>query len=289
MRVAYYPGCSLEGTAREYDTATRHVMQRIGVELVEVPDWNCCGATPAHLTDPDLALALPARVLALAEETGLDDLTAPCAACYNRLAITNHKLQDPQLRQRINEITGRTYTGTLRVRTLPDVALAGGVDSVKAAVTNPLEGLKVAAYYGCLLVRPQEVNTATDPEDPQALDILIEAVGAEAVQWPFKAECCGGNHSLGRSDIVRRLVADLTRLAIENGADCFATACPLCQGNLDMRQDLALEELGQKLPVLHFTQLMGLAFGLGERDLGLKAHLVDPRPLIRAQDLLKGR
>ncbi len=282
MKIAYYPGCSLEGTAKEYDKSARPVMEKLGVELVEVPDWNCCGATPAHLTHPDLALALPARVLALAEGTGLSRITAPCAACYNRLATTSHKLKDPGLRARINELTGHDYRGEIEIVTLPDLVLDMGVDKIAGHVTRPLDGLKVASYYGCLLVRPQEITGAPDPDNPQSLDTIMRVLGAEPVDWPFKAECCGGSHSLGRSDIVKELVANLVEMAVDNGAECFATACPLCQGNLDMRQDLVAKRMGRRLPVFHFTQLMGLAFGMGEKQMGLKGHLVDPHPVLKA-------
>lgn len=284
MKVGYYPGCSLEGTATEYDIATRRVLEIMGVDLVEIPDWNCCGATPAHLTHPDLALALPARILALAETQGLEEITAPCAACYNRLAMTVYKLRDTELRKRINDITGLQYSGGIKITALPRLVLKEGPEAISQQVKRPLEGLKVASYYGCLLVRPLEI-ASDDPEDPQALDTIVKALGGEPVDWPMKTECCGGSHSLGRSDLVRSLVLKLVESAIDQGAECFSTACPLCHGNLDMRQDEALKQLGRKLPAFHFTQLMGLAFGLGEKELKLGSHLVDPQPLLRQKTL----
>ncbi len=284
MKVGYYPGCSLEGTAKEYDVATRRVLEMLGVQLVDIPDWNCCGATPAHLTHPDLALALPARILALAEAEGLEEITPPCAACYNRLALTVHRLRDTEERVRINEITGLSYSGRMKVTALPRLVLANGADAVGQLVERPLEGLKVASYYGCLLVRPLEI-ASDDHEDPESIDIIVKALGAEPVDWPMKTECCGGSHSLGRSDLVKDLVLRLTESAVDRGADCFATACPLCHGNLDMRQDEVQRKLGRKVPVFHFTQLMGLAFGLGEKELKLGSHLVDPLPLLKQKTL----
>lgn len=287
MKYAYFPGCSLEGTAREYDISARAVCRLLEVELAEIPDWNCCGASSAHGTSHLLAVALPARNLALAEGMNLD-LVAPCAACYNRLAAARHELADEALRARVNEVTGLEYARRTRVRHLLEVLGRDvGPDRIKEKVTRPLAGLKVAAYYGCLLVRPPRYAGVDDPEAPHLLDDLVAALGADPVDWAFKTECCGAGLSVARTPVVVKLVADILGMAESAGADCLVTACPLCQANLDMRQMAAGHLRGKhfNLPVFYVTQLAGLAFSLKPAALGLGGHMVDPHALLAARNL----
>lgn len=286
-RFAYYPGCSLESTAREYDASTRATCAALGIQLDEISDWNCCGASAAHSTSHLLALALPARNLALAGDMQLD-VMAPCAACYNRLALAEHELRrnDVQM-ERVSRIIGRRLKDLPRVRPLLEVFASDEVmELIKEKVVKPLEGLKVASYYGCLLVRPVEV-AVDDAENPGSMDRIVEAIGAEPVAWPFKTECCGMNYSLSQSDMVAHLVNRILAMAKANGADCLVTACPLCQANLDLRQSLAESRYGEKydLPVFYITQLVGLSLGLTPAQLSLSGHLVSPFEVLKAKNI----
>jgi len=281
MRVSYYPGCSLEGTAREYDESTRAVCQALGIELDELEDWNCCGATSAHSTSEFLSLTLPARTLSLADGKGLD-LVVPCAACYQRLKVAEKKLAQ-------NPLPDFPYQGQVAVKHLLDFCSQEEVlQRIKEAVKKPLSGLRVACYYGCLVVRPPKVTDAVNYEDPQNMDELMNAVGAESVNWSYKTDCCGGSLVLSRPDVVRRLIRKLFDMAIEAGADCLVTCCPMCQSNLDTGERGLSKETGRdyRMPVFYFTELLGLALGLPGVEGWLKRHLVSPRELLSAKGLL---
>ena len=273
MRIGYYPGCSLLGSSREFDESVRAVMAALDVELANVPDWNCCGASSAHLLDHDLSLALPARVLALAEGAGLTELLAPCAACSNRLLSAQRALaSDSVLKARIERIAGVTLTGTVRILNILDV-LARVQDRIP--VTAPF-ARQVACYYGCLLVRPAAVVTFDRVENPQSMDVLMAKVGATPVPWNFKTECCGAAFSVTRTDLVGALGAKVLDDAVRHGAEAVVVACPMCHSNLDMRRDAIDASLGRsdRTPVLFITQAIGLAMGLAPRALGLERHFV---------------
>lgn len=276
MKYAYYPGCSLESTAREYDLSARAVCQALGMELVELDDWNCCGATSAHSTNHLLALALPARNLALAGEAGLD-LAVPCSACYNRLKSADHAMgQEPETRRRVEEAAGIRYARPVRVYSLLEAVVSGaGLEGVARQVKRPLKGLKLVCYYGCLLVRPPAVTGFDRAENPVFMDKLMEALGAEAIQWSYKTECCGASLALSSSATVEGLVGVLLDMAEEAGARAVVTSCPLCQANLEMRR-----RDPRGMPVFYFTELMGHAFGLAESRTWWQKHLVDPLPLL---------
>lgn len=285
MKYVYYPGCSLGGTAREYGISARAVNDALGLEFQELADWSCCGASSAHMTNLDLALALPARNLALAEAQGARELVTACASCYQRLAIVAHEVNThPRARERANQLTGADYKGGVTPRHLLDVLGKDvGVDRVAARVTRPLEGLKVACYYGCLLVRPVKATGFDDPEDPQTMDTLVKAAGAQVVTWPFKTECCGASFSMSRTDVVVGMAAAVLSEAKAAGADCLVTACPMCHSNLDMRQSMAarVARTTFNLPIYYITQLLGLSFGYMPRQLGLNSHFVKALPLLR--------
>jgi heterodisulfide reductase subunit B len=288
MKYAYYPGCSLHGTAKEYDLSTRAVCRELGIELQEVSDWNCCGSSSAHATNHLLAVALPARNLALVEAMGLD-VAAPCAMCYSRLATAAYEMkQNPALRDTVREVTETDYQGRAQVKALVDVVVNQyGADAIKEKVKKPLTGLKVAAYYGCLLVRPPAVTGFDDPENPQSLDRLITALGGEPVNWSHKVECCGAGAVLAKPDIIIKLVNDILGAAKLAGADCIVTACPMCQSNLDSRQTTVERKYGNKygLPIYYFTQLLGLSLGLPASALGLSTHFVDTINVLRSKQL----
>jgi heterodisulfide reductase subunit B len=272
--IAYYPGCALHASAREYDASARAVAGALGIRLREIEGWRCCGATAAHQTSAQLAADLPMANLTMAARRGYGTVTAPCVACFSRL---RHAQAD----------AGDQTVGPLRVQHLLHTLLDRGLDAIRAQVKNPLRGLRVACYYGCLLTRPQGVTGAPSVENPMEMDRLIEALGGEPVAWSFKTECCGAGHAVVRPELVTALTARILCNAQAAGAEALAVACPLCHHNLDARQDYAVRGGGlHPTPVFFFTQLAALAFGLGERGAGLDRLLVDPRPLLRMRGLL---
>ena len=284
--LAYYPGCSLHGTEPEYDESLRAVVEALGIAIAEIPDWNCCGASSAHTTDHLLGVALPARNLALAEAAGFDRVLAPCAACYNRLAAAQLAVaEDAGLAEQMPDILGRPFANSVEVLSilslLRDVktTIAERASATRAA-PNPLVGVKLAAYYGCLLVRPPELSGGDDPEQPMFMDEVIEACGAEAVDWNMKVECCGGAFSVSRTSSVLRMGRAIIEDARSNGAEAIVVACPLCHTNLDLRQK-AMESRGEpRIPVLFITEVVGLALGLPAETLGLKRHFIATAPLL---------
>jgi heterodisulfide reductase subunit B2 len=283
IKYGYYPGCSLESTAKEYDLSMHAAARLLDVELAELHDWNCCGASSGHCTDYELSLALPARNLAIAEKAGLNVAVA-CAACYLRFKQTNHDLKkNDELRQKVEKIIEMPYKGTVEVKHLVEV-FAGevGLGEVKKRVKKPLKGLKLAAYYGCYLVRPPEVTQFDNPEQPVILDNLLAAIGAEPVEYTHKTECCGGSLLLGRVDIVKKLVDDICQAALDGGAAAIVTACPLCMANLDTRQPKT------HVPLIHFSELLAIALGAEARQYNpwLKKHINSPVPVLKAQGLI---
>jgi heterodisulfide reductase subunit B2 len=277
----YYPGCSAHGTAWDFGTSTLAVGRALGLEMPELKDWICCGSTPAHQTNPLLALALPAKNLAAAKG---HTVAVSCAACYSRLKTSNHEIAtDPATRQRVAEVLGADYDGHTEVRHFLEILVRDlGLEKIAKAVTRPLKGLRVACYYGCLLARPPEVNHFDDPENPTLMDRVLQAAGATVVDFPHKTECCGAGYGITDVAIVTRLSERILAMAKSTGADCIATACPLCQMNLDLRQSQIEQHRDERigLPVLFFTQLLGMALGLSPAALGIKALVVSPTQLL---------
>lgn len=278
---SYFPGCSSsEGGAKAYGTSTLAVSRALDTELLELEDWNCCGSTPYSSVDELSSSCLSARNLSIAEKKGLE-LVTPCSACYVILNRTNGYLKEyPKLRAEVAEALaagGLSYHGTVRVRHLLDIFVNDiGYDAIKAKVKKELGGLKVAAYYGCQVVRPKP--SFDHPELPQSLDKLIASLGAQPVDFPLKSRCCGGSLVIPEEDLVLGLIKKILDSAVKNGAECMVTVCPLCQLNLDAYQIQVNRRLGTsfRLPVLFFTQLMGVAFGLSEDELGLDTITVPP-------------
>lgn len=267
----YYPGCFLHGSAREYDASVREVCHRMGWELTELEDWSCCGAGVVAAADPAQANAIPLRNLALAEERG-EELFVPCAACYNRLqqAQVGWSRRAPATmegQRLLVEATGRRYGGGVRVRHLLDWwTEPERLSALQQAVVRPWTELRLAAYYGCLLVRPREI-ACDDPEQPRRMETLLAAVGTHPVDWSGRLECCGGSQALVAEAATRRLVSRLVQEARAAGAQALVTACPMCQANLDTYQ----EEPG--LPVLFLSEVVAGALGADVRP-WLRGHLV---------------
>ena len=283
--IGYYPGCSLHSLAEEFDRSTRAVLTALGLTPVEPEGWVCCGSTPAHRTDHHLATKLPLQSLILFEQAGLQDVTLPCAACYNRFRAATRDLRlDPELKEQLEHELDATYHDSVGIVSLLDVLVDRiGVEAVAARVRRPLEGLKVACYYGCLLTRPPAVTGSTEAEYPRSMDRLVQALGATPVDWDRKVACCGASLSAIRSEIVFDLSGEILANARAHGADLVAVACPLCHTNLDGRQTQMPGDV--RTPALYITQLMAVAFGL-QAEAALARNLIDPRPLLSARGLI---
>lgn len=277
MDYTYYPGCSLESAHRSYSESLLKVFKHLDCNLIELEDWNCCGATSYMGVKETLSFAISARNLALAEKSNRD-VIAPCSACYTVLSKTNRYLKQlPDFHDKVNEClneAGLKYNLTTNVRHPLDVLINDiGLDKIKQKVVKPLTGLKIANYYGCQLVRPE--RGFDDREEPMTMDMLFEACGAENVYYPFKVKCCGGMLMTTYEDVALKLSKEIIASAVENGADCIVTTCPLCQMNIEAYQDVINKHYhtDYDMPVLFFTQVLGLAFGLSEKELGIDSLL----------------
>jgi heterodisulfide reductase subunit B len=276
----YFPGCSSEATAVGLDISTRAIAEALGIELKELEDWNCCGSTPYGSLDELESIVVAARNLALAEKLGKDMVT-PCSSCFVTLNKARvHMMEKPQLKAKVNEALAAAnleYKGTVKVRLLIEALLTDiSKDAIASKVKKPLKGLKIAPYSGCQEVRPR--FGFDNPENPVALDAIVEAVGAEVVPYPSKCKCCGGSAVIAEEGLSLELMYRLLDDAAKNGAQCIVTPCPLCQMNLDAYQGKVNNKYNTKfdLPVLFVTQLIGVAIGLKKDQLGLKKNIVNP-------------
>jgi heterodisulfide reductase subunit B len=277
MRYAYYPGCSAESTARDMHQSTLAVARALGIDLVEPKGWTCCGATAGHQTDRLLAVSLPAANLTKVQDMKLD-MVVNCAACYSRMKVANHEIAaHSEIRKGVREALDRDYDGSVKVRHLLEVLLEDvGLPAISRSLKHSLNGLKVASYYGCLLVRPPKILKFDDPENPTSLDRLVTAMGGTSLEWPCKVECCGGGLSLSRTDVVVELTGSIIDMAASTGADCIAVSCPMCQVNLDLRQQDINRQTGKnyQIPIVYITQLLGLCLGIGPGELGFEKLMV---------------
>jgi heterodisulfide reductase subunit B len=277
MKTGIYPGCSLTGSARDYNESVFALVEAFDLGFSAIPDWNCCGATAAHNLNKELSLALPGRILALAEQNGIDEIIVPCAACYSRLTVTQNELiKNPELKNRISEVIEMDYRGTSRILNVIEWIDKYITPKLEEKVIRPFDH-KVACYYGCLLVRPDKVLNYDRAEDPQTMDIVMSKIGATPVDFPYKTECCGAGFSISRTDIVSKLSGKIIEDAEHRGAEAIIVSCPMCHSNLDMRRaDInKYWETEYKIPVIFVTQAIGLAIGLSAEKVGLKRHFVD--------------
>ncbi len=279
----YYPGCGLspEGFGKAFDWSIKGVNKVLGLDFKEIPDWNCCGTVPYDTLHEAASFAVCARNLALAEKMG-GDLVAPCSSCYVFLSRTNQYLaQYPKVKKSVDEALaagGLEYHGKVKVRKVLDVYVNDvGNEVIASKVKRSLEGLKVACYYGCQEVRP--IFGRDHPENPRYMDRLVRALGATPTNFPLKSACCGGSLIISEEDASLDLIDKLLDSAVSNGADVMVTGCPLCQMNVDAYQSMVNRKYKKNyhLPVLFFTQLMGVAFGLDEKDLGFKTNIVSAK------------
>lgn len=290
MNVAYMPGCSLHGMAAEYEKSAQVVCRHLGINLQEIEDWNCCGATAAHSLNNMLSISLSARNLNIARQMKLDQVTTACAGCFNRLKTASYEMQrDPETAKKVEKIIDASAPTGLQISNLLQLLMEQlGVGAISEKVVKPLKGLKLASYYGCLMTRPAKIAQFDDPEQPVSLDLLLNALGAETVTWGYKTECCGGGYSASETSIVVDLSGQILEAARVAGAEAIVTACPMCQSNLDSRQS-AIEAARNKkynLPIIYFTQLIGLAFGYSPQKVGLNRLLTNPTPLLKGKGLM---
>jgi heterodisulfide reductase subunit B2 len=284
MSIAYFPGCTLSTKGKGYDQSGRAVAQALNVPFQELPDWQCCGATFPLATDNSMALIAPARLLTQGQKAG-GHVTTLCAICFHVLRRTQHFLTEkPEMLERINWFTEETYEGKTRVSHFLEI-LRDEITwkTVSERVTKPLKGLKIAPYYGCLLLRPYDEINLDNPDNPRILHDCITALGGEPVDFPYQDECCGSYLLVSKPDLPEKLSQAVLNSARKNGAQAIMTACPLCQFNLDHPQRAAAGmRTGKELPVLYFTQLIAVALGLDPSVWGMENHIVDPRPLFIA-------
>jgi heterodisulfide reductase subunit B len=276
MKIGIYPGCSLNGSARDYNESVFALARAFGMEPAQVPDWNCCGATAAHNLNKELSLALPARILALSESNNLDEILVPCAACYSRLVVTQHELRkNPELKNRVSEVIEMDYRGTTKLLNVIEWIDKYIIPDLDGKIIKPFDH-KVACYYGCLLVRPDKVLNYDRAEDPRTMDIVMSKIGATPVDFAYKTECCGAGFSVSHTDIVSKLSGKIIEDAQHHGAEAIIVACPMCHSNLDMRRSSINKYWKTEfdMPVMFVTQAIGLAIGLSPKEVGLQRHFV---------------
>jgi len=283
MKFSYYPGCSLHTTAKEFDLSTKVVMCELGIELAELQDWSCCGGSVAAGVSHDVGMAMAARNVALAQKQNLD-LLASCSGCYNKSARAAKALENETEKQKITSILSEMGVSVsdskIKIRNVVDV-LANDVD-ISRHIKKPLQGLKVACYYGCLLTRPTDITGWDSPVFPMSMDKLAQICGAEVVDFRSKTKCCGGPILVPKQDVVFALTKKLLDEAKSLGADCIVLACPLCATNLELRQPDIEKKYNARydLPILYITELIGLALGIKPGNLGLNKHIVSPKPIL---------
>ena len=284
MKVSYYPGCSLAGTAREYGESFTSVAGFLGIELEELPDWTCCGSSSAHVTDDTLAISLAARNLTIADSIG-QDLVVPCSACFQRLKKAEKELK---VRKSVESLNHK-YSGKIKIHHAADLIWEKlGEKAISSKLKVSLKSLNPVCYYGCLTTRPPKVTDVKCPEDPQEIDEILKVLGADVRNWSYKTDCCGGNLMLTHPELAKKLVKKLYDMALEAGADCIVVGCPLCHSNLDTRQKEILSDNGAKydIPIYYFTELMALAFGDLRVENCINRHLTDAKSLLKEKGLL---
>jgi len=276
MKVGFYPGCSLEGSSKEYSQSLYAVSEKCGITLEEIKDWSCCGASAAHSLNHDLSIALPARNLALAEKQEMTEIVIPCAACYSRLASSQKSLlEDQSVLKKTQGFIDMKFDGNVQLLTVFEFLQKYIFPDSDQFIVNKLNQ-KTACYYGCLLARPKDLTKLERPENPMEMEKVMEKAGATPIEWAFKTECCGAGFSMSRTDLVAKLSGKILEDAAERGAESIIVACPMCQSNLDLRRPEIKKQLKKdiNIPVLFITQALGLSMGIPAKDLGLNNHFV---------------
>lgn len=291
MEIAYYPGCTLHASSQLYDVQTKLVLEEMGINLSELEDWNCCGATSASKTDDFMAVAMPARNLGIADNSGLSELVIPCSACYSRMLVAQHRLEtDNNLKDEINAELSKKVKGDIKIRSILEM-LVPKVESGELAekAVKQLKGLQPACYYGCLQTRfPYDVPVPDDVENPQGMEVLLKALGAKPLDWSYKTDCCGASATVNDTDTALLLMSKIFKDAIARGANCFVTTCPMCQLNLDAYQEQMSQkhDIGRSMPVYFITELIGVAMGKSPEELQIDRHFTDSIGLLKELELI---
>ncbi|MEW6068446.1 MAG: CoB--CoM heterodisulfide reductase iron-sulfur subunit B family protein [Nitrospirota bacterium] len=291
MQIAYYPGCSLHASSKLYDIQCKKVLKVLGIDLKEIEDWNCCGATSAGKTDEFLSVALPARNLGIADATGLSEILIPCSSCYSRTLVSQKILsEDPELRNKINTELSKKVQGKIKILSILDILVSkANSGEIAGKLIKKWEGLNPACYYGCLLTRfPCDIQISESIENPHGMETVCKVFGAEPIEWNYKTDCCGASAIVNDTDTSLILTSKIIKDAVARGANCFVTTCPMCQMNLDAYQDHVSERYGiqKKMPVFFITELLGIAMGLTPRELQIDRHFVDAFGLLKELKLI---
>ncbi|MBP1763674.1 MAG: glycolate oxidase iron-sulfur subunit [Firmicutes bacterium] len=286
QKLGYYPGCSLQSTAIEYDWSLRGACELLDLELQEIPDWNCCGASSAHSLNAMAGELLALRNLVLAEQAGLQQILVPCAACYNLQKTAEVNMRQGQAEflaanDRMQQTSGCSYQGGVAVLHPLDFLNRPEITERILQQRKPLQGLHVAAYYGCLITRPSQV-AFDDIEYPMSMDRILTKLGAQAVKWSYKTDCCGASLALTKTAVVEKFTAHFVAMARRAGAEAIVSACPLCHSNLDTRQTAG----SGSMPVFYFSELLGISLGHRDAKQWLDKHIVDPLPLLQRLNIL---
>lgn len=291
MEIAYYPGCTLHASSRLYDVQTKLVLGEMGINLCELEDWNCCGATSASKTDDFLSIAMPARNLGIADDSALSEMVIPCSACYSRMLVAQHRLaSDNRLKDEINTELVKKVKGSTKIMSILEVLVPkveSGEMVEKAA--KQLEGLEPACYYGCLQTRfPYDVPVPDDVENPQGMEIVLKSLGAKPMDWSYKTDCCGASATVNDTDTALFLMSKIFKDAIARGANCFVTTCPMCQFNLDAYQEQLSQkyDISRSMPVYFITELIGVAMDKSPEELQIDRHFVDAIGLLKELNLV---
>ena len=280
MEIAYYPGCSLKQSSALYDLQSRRIFSELGVDLKEIEDWNCCGATSAGKVDDFLSVAMPARNIGIAEAAGFKEIVIPCSACYSRTLVAQQRLAaDARLKAEINEAFSKKMNGGLKVSSILEV-LIGRIEAgaLKPKIKNKFRRLKPVCYYGCMQTRfPCTVPVPDDVENPQGMETVLGALGVKAIDWNHKTFCCGASAAVNDPETSMNLMAKIMKEAISRGANCFVATCPMCQLNLDAHQHAFCRKSGieERLPVFFITEIIGAAMGISPEALQVDRHFID--------------
>ncbi len=291
MNLAYYPGCSALGTSKDYEISTFAVCKALGISMNSIEDFNCCGSTPAHAMSHELSTALAARNIRLAASSGAKKILTSCPSCLGNLKTAKARMENEEFKNTVDALLDTPTDELLdSYSVLQYIVEEIGLDAIKEKVVKPLNGVKIACYYGCLLTRPPKIMNFDDVEFPMSMDKILTALGAECVPYPLKTECCGAAHGIANKKMTSNLSSRLIERAREFKVDAIAVACPLCQMNLDLRQSQAEKMFDEvyDIPALYFTQLMGIAFGLKDEEILLGKLVVSPKELLQKIEKSEG-
>lgn len=284
MTYSYFPGCTYHSTGQEYDRSFKAVCSALGIKLKDIRNWTCCGSSSAHSTSKLLSVSLPTLNLSKVEKEGLSEVVIPCVGCYSRFKKSSYELShDPGLLKDLSAIIDYQFQNKVKILNPLELFENGAQEKIKDNLKKDLSKIKMVCYYGCVLTRPPKVMKFDQHEYPMSMDLILKDIGVDILDWSYKTECCGASLALTRSDIVIRLASQILENANDVGADAIAVSCPLCHANLDTRQNEVNDLYNKKynLPILYFTQVMGLAFGIGTKKLKLNKHFVNPEELLK--------